>query len=138
MLCARKLLPPAMTSVPIPNRQTILVADDERVIADTLKLILSQHGFDAAVAYDGNSAIEMARRFSPQLFLCDVIMPDINGVEVAIQVRAILPECRVLLFSGQADVLDLLVLARLRDYKFDVVVKPIHPSELLARLRSLI
>ena len=75
MLCARKLLPPAMTSVPIPNRQTILVADDERVIADTLKLILSQHGFDAAVAYDGNSAIEMARRFSPQLFLCDVIMP---------------------------------------------------------------
>jgi DNA-binding response OmpR family regulator len=69
----------------------ILIADGERAIADTLQMILSRHGFEVVIAYEGKTALEKARQFSPRVFLCDVMMPDMNGVEVAIQVRAILP-----------------------------------------------
>lgn len=115
----------------------ILIVDDEQIVADTLKMILSQHGFEAAVAYDGETAIERVLQFSPQVFLCDVMMPDMNGVEVAIRVRAILPECRIVLFSGQAGVDDLLREASLRGHEFELLLKPIHPSELVEHLRSL-
>lgn len=115
----------------------ILIADDEQNIADTLQIILSQQGFEVVVAYDGKTAIEKMRQSSPQIFLCDVIMPEINGVEVAIQVRAILPECRIVLFSGQAGVNDLLKEARARGHEFELLLKPIHPSELINHLRSL-
>lgn len=115
----------------------ILIADDEPTIADTLQMILSQHGFEVATAYDGETAIEKARQFRPQIFLCDVMMPGINGVEAAIQVRATLPACRVVLFSGQAGVHELLKEARLRGYEFELLLKPIHPTDLLGYLRSL-
>ena len=115
----------------------ILIVDDEHIIADTLQMILSQHGFEAAVAYDGETVIESARQFRPQIILCDVMMPDMNGVEVAIQVRALLPNCRILLFSGQAGVDDLLRDARLRGHQFELLLKPIHPSELVEHLHSL-
>jgi CheY-like chemotaxis protein len=100
-------------------------------------LILSRHGFEVVIAYDGKTALEKARQFSPRVFLCDVMMPDMNGVEAAIQVRAILPECRIVLLSGQAGVYDLLLEARARGYEFELLLKPIHPSELLDHLRSL-
>lgn len=65
------------------------------------------------------------------------MMPDMNGLEAAIQVRASIPECRVLLFSGQAGALDLVQETLLRGHEFELLLKPIHPSELLDRLRSL-
>lgn len=97
-----------MMSSPAPSRQRVLVADDEQIIADTLKMILSQDGFEVAVAYEGKTAVEIARQFSPQIFLCDVMMPELNGLEAAIQMRSIIPGCRVLLLSGQAGGLDLI------------------------------
>lgn len=115
----------------------ILIADDEQTIADTLGMILSQHGFEVAIAYNGKTAIERVRQFDPQVFLCDVMMPDMNGVEVAIRTRAILPECRIVLFSGQAGVHDLLQEARVPGHEFELLLKPIHPSELVEHLRSL-
>lgn len=119
------------------SEMRILIADDEQTIADTLELILSKHGFEVAIAYDGKTAIEKARHFGPKVFLCDVIMSGMNGVEVAIQVRTFLPECRILLFSGQAGAHDLLQEAHVRGHQFDLLLKPIHPSELLDHLRSL-
>lgn len=114
----------------------VLIADDEQIIADTLRMILSQHGFEVAVAYGGKAAIERASQWCPQIFLCDVVMPNVNGVEAAIQVRALLPECRILLLSGQPGVHDLLQKARVHGHEFEFLLKPIHPSELLDHLRT--
>ena len=125
-----------MTTSSFPIQRRVLVADDERTIADTLQLILSQNGFEVAVTYDGASAIEKARLFNPQIFLCDVMMPGVNGVDAAIQMRALIPGCRVLLFSGQSAVFDMIQEARLLGHEFELLLKPIHPSELLDRLRS--
>jgi CheY-like chemotaxis protein len=123
---------------PFPEhyKPKVLVADDERLIADTLGMILNRSGFRASVVYDGIQAVETARSWQPDLLLTDVVMPAMNGVEAAIQICAMIPECRVLLFSGQAGTSDLLQEARARGYHFEVLPKPIPPSELLARLRS--
>ena len=117
-------------------RPRVLVADDERVIADTLGLILNQSGFEAATAYNGAKAVELARSFHPDVFLGDVVMPGMSGIEAAIRICSMIPECRVLLLSGQAATSDLLHDARLRGHDFEILLKPIHPTQLLARLRQ--
>lgn len=114
----------------------VLVADDERVIADTLAIILNQSGFDATAVYSGEKAVEAAKALQPEMLISDVIMTDLNGIDAAIQIRALLPSCKILLFSGQAATADLLDRARGQGHEFEILAKPVHPQDLLARLRG--
>ena len=113
----------------------ILVADDERVIADTLAMILNQSGFEARAVHSGEKALEMAPIFAPDMLISDVIMEDLNGIDAAIRIRALLPNIKILLFSGQAATADLLEKARADGDEFEILAKPIHPQDLLNRLR---
>jgi CheY-like chemotaxis protein len=114
----------------------VLIADDERLIADTLGLILKKAGFEAETVYSGQKAVEAARAHCPDVFLADVVMPGMTGIDAAMEIAAINPACRILLLSGQAATADLLRDARLRGHHFEVLLKPIHPSQILARLRA--
>jgi CheY-like chemotaxis protein len=114
----------------------VLVVDDERVIADTLAIILNQAGFDASAVYSGEDAVQSARLQPPDLVITDVVMPDLNGIEAAIVIRSFLPHCKILLFSGQAATADLRENARLRGYEFEILAKPVHPQDLLAKIRG--
>ncbi|MGD0913381.1 MAG: response regulator [Terracidiphilus sp.] len=116
----------------------VVVADDEDVIADTLAMILSQAGFEARAVYSGEKVLEIVPGFKPDMLISDVIMPGITGIETAIKVRAMLPSCKILLFSGQAATAPLLEKARAQGYDFDILSKPVHPSDLLARMRVVI
>ena len=118
------------------NKPKVLVADDERVIADTLVMILNQSGFDARAAYSGENALELASTFEPEMLIFDVIMDGMNGIDAAICIREILPAIKVLLFSGQAATADLLDKARTQGYEFDILTKPVHPQDLLSRMRA--
>jgi CheY-like chemotaxis protein len=118
------------------GKPKVLVVDDERVIADTLAIILNQHGYDAAAVYTGTGAVERARAVKPDLIISDVIMPDMNGIEAAIRIRKFLPSCKILLFSGQAATADLLESARAQGHEFEILAKPVHPQDLLAKLRG--
>ncbi len=118
------------------RKPKVLVVDDERVIADTLAIILNKNGFDAAAVYTGKDAVERARSDQPNLIISDVIMPDMNGIEAAITIRRFLPSCKILLFSGQAATADLLKKARAKGHEFEVLAKPVHPQDLLAKLRE--
>ena len=123
--------------MPIANKKPkVLVADDERVIADTLAMILNQSGFDAIAVYSGEKALELAPTVRPDMLISDVIMADLNGIEAAIRIRKILPGIKVLLFSGQAATADLLEKARHEGHEFDILAKPVHPQDLLNRLRA--
>jgi DNA-binding response OmpR family regulator len=115
-------------------RPVVLVVDDEPVIADTLAAILKQAGFAALVAYDGQEALEIAKIVPPDLLLTDVVMPGISGVELAIALRNAVPECRILLFSGQAATMDLLAETNEHGHDFAILSKPLHPKDLLARI----
>jgi CheY-like chemotaxis protein len=114
----------------------VLVVDDERVIADTLAMILNQSGFDARAVYSGEKAVEMASTFTPDMLITDVIMADLNGIDAAIMIRSILPKIKILLFSGQAATADLLEKARAKGYEFEILAKPVHPQDLLSRLQA--
>ena len=114
----------------------VLVADDERVIADTLSIILNQHGFEATAVYSGEKAVETAKTLKPDMLISDVIMTDMNGIDAAIKIRGMLPDCKILLFSGQAATADLLDRARTQGHEFEILAKPVHPQDLLARLRN--
>ncbi len=118
------------------QKSKVLVADDERVIADTLAMILNQSGFHARVAYTGEKALELAAEFQPDMLISDVIMAGLNGIDAAIKIRQILPNIKILLFSGQAATADLLEKARERGYEFEILAKPVHPQDLLAKLRA--
>ena len=114
----------------------VLVVDDERVIADTLAMILNQSGFDARAVYSGEKAVDMASTFTPDMLITDVIMADLNGIDAAIMIRSILPKIKILLFSGQAATADLLEKARAKGYEFEILAKPVHPQDLLSRLQA--
>jgi CheY-like chemotaxis protein len=114
----------------------VLVVDDERVIADTLAMILNQSGFDAKAVYSGEKAVELASTFTPDMLITDVIMADLNGIDAAIMIRALLPKIKILLFSGQAATADLLEKARAKGYEFEILAKPVHPQDLLSRLQA--
>ena len=118
------------------RKPKVLVVDDERVIADTLAIILNQNGFTATAVYSGTGAIEKARSERPDLIISDVIMEDMNGIDAAINIRQFLPSCKILLFSGQAATADLLEKARAKGHQFEILAKPVHPQHLLATLRD--
>ena len=121
---------------PASVRPRVLVADDESIIADTLAIILAQNGYEATAVYCGAEAIERAKTWRPDLLLADVVMPDMSGIEAAIRIRALLPACRILLLSGQAATIDLMQDAREDGHQFEIILKPIHPTQLLARLQQ--
>jgi DNA-binding response OmpR family regulator len=117
-------------------RPVVLVVDDESVIADTLTEILNRSGFAAMPAYDAEEALETALLMPPELVISDVILPGMSGIDLAISVKRIFPDCRILLFSGQAATSDLLSSANSRGHHFSLLRKPIHPTELLARVKE--
>ncbi len=117
-------------------RPKVLVVDDEQVIANTLAMILNQSGFEAKPVYSGEKAVELASTFQPDMLITDVIMADLNGIDAAIRIRALLPKIKILLFSGQAATADLLEKARTQGYEFEILAKPVHPQDLLSKLRG--
>ena len=115
----------------------IFIVDDEPVIASSLAAILRLSGFSAGFFTSPREALVAARSESPDLLISDVAMPDISGIDLAIQMRAQHPNCKILLFSGQAATSDLLEGARAQGYDFRLLQKPVHPSVFLAEIGAL-
>jgi CheY-like chemotaxis protein len=113
------------------------VVDDEKMIADTMSEILTGAGFQVAVAYDGWTALEAASRFPPDYMLSDVLMPRMNGVELAIAIRKIFPLAKIFLFSGQAGISEILLNGQRQGFQFELIAKPIHPLKLIERLKNI-
>ncbi len=118
--------------------QRIFVVDDEQVIADTLSAILKGSGYDAIAFYNAETALTACEHQRPDFVITDVSMPGMNGIEMGIEIRSRFPECGVLLFSGHAGTSVFLETAKERGCSFDVLTKPVHPKELLAKLESAI
>jgi DNA-binding response OmpR family regulator len=121
-----------------PIRPRVFVVDDETVIANTLGVILRQQGFEAHSFNLPLEALSAAREMAPDLLISDVVMPLLSGIELAIQLRELCPNCKVLLFSGQAATASMLDSARASGHDFEVLAKPVHPADLLKRIRTVI
>jgi DNA-binding NtrC family response regulator len=120
-----------------PARSRIFVVDDEFIIASTLATILQRNGFDAIYFTEPLKALEAARQEAPQLLITDVVMPGLSGIDLAIALKEDCPTCKVLLFSGQAATSNLLQASREKGYDFELLSKPIHPTEFLKKIKGV-
>jgi DNA-binding NtrC family response regulator len=117
------------------SKLRVFVVDDEPVIAWTVAKILSMNGLSVQSFTKPTEALEAARLQPPHLLLSDILMPELTGVDLAIQVKALCPECKIMLFSGQAGTVN--PLADVSKLSGTVVLtKPLHPRELLAAVRQ--
>jgi CheY-like chemotaxis protein len=118
-------------------RPVTYVVDDEKVIASTLAAILKNSGFAAIAFTNPQEALKAAESEAPALLISDVMMPEMTGIELAVQLTSMHPTCKILLFSGQAATADLLASARQDGHDFVLLQKPVHPKDLLAAIGKL-
>ncbi|GAB6933797.1 response regulator YycF [Calditerricola satsumensis] len=114
-------------------RGRILVVDDERPIAEILKFSLEKEGYDVLLAFDGEEAVEKARRDKPDLILLDIMLPKQDGFSVC---RAIRQESDVPIIMITARDSELDIVLGLELGADDYVTKPFGMRELIARVKA--
>jgi DNA-binding NtrC family response regulator len=103
---------------------SVFVVDNEHVIASTLATIMKMHGFSATYFTSPLEALDAARKKAPDLLISDVELPGLSGIDLAIQMKAQYPTCKILLFSGEVATLDLLEEVRAQGHEFDFLLRP--------------
>jgi len=116
----------------------ILIVEDEKVVADTLGQILGANGYDIRVVYSAEDAVSVISEWAPDLAILDVMLPKMNGIELAVVLKENLPRCHVLLFSGQPSVGALMQKAKNEGHEFDILAKPVHPTVMLNAISTLL
>ena len=114
---------------------TILIADDEDSIVQLAKLYLSKEGYRILTARDGQEALEAARRHKPDLLVLDLMMPRVDGWEVARRLRKYSAIPIIMLTARDDDVDKIVGLELGAD---DYVTKPFNPRELVARVKAVL
>lgn len=117
------------------SKGRVLVIDDDQLVADTLAMVLNVSGYDAVAVYSGEHGLELARHTAYDHLITDVMMEPMNGIQVSLAMRAISPECKVLLLSGNERTASLLAEAVRDGHAFEILAKPAHPSVVLDLLR---
>lgn len=119
------------------RKLSVLVVDDEQLVADSLVDILKMVGHEASSLYSGSDAIEKAAEVPFDVLISDVVMGEISGIDAAIEICKLLPNCKVLLVSGNNRTADLLKRAEEQGHNLDVLAKPVHPSVIIEWLRKV-
>ena len=114
----------------------ILVIEDEKMLADSIKAMLERKGFQVECVYDGESGKEYAELGIYDLLILDVMMPKMDGFEVARQVRRARCNTPILMLTARSDVQDRIAgLNAGADY---YLTKPFDSGELLASVNALL
>jgi diguanylate cyclase (GGDEF)-like protein len=116
--------------------ETILVVDDDPDIARFVEVNLRSAGYDVAVAGDGEEALERAAELRPDLVLLDVMMPRIDGFEVAQRLRKNPQTANTSIIMLTAKALSADKVTGLQSGADDYIIKPFDPIELLARVKG--
>src|SRR5437660_8666434 len=118
------------------KHRRVMVVDDEMLVAESLVEILRMEGFQAIAVSDGAAAVKWAEILEPDTIICDIAMPRMDGFAVAEQIRELLPECRIILFSGHAGMHRKLADAQAEGLEFEFLAKPVKPEIVLSMLRN--
>jgi two-component system, OmpR family, response regulator len=113
----------------------ILVVDDEKRIVEIVKAYLEKDGFQVTGAYDGQAALQVARKEKPDLVILDLMLPEVNGWDVCRTLRKE-SDVPVIMLTARDDVTDKIVGLELG--ADDYVTKPFDPKELVARVKAVL
>ena len=114
---------------------TVVVVDDERPLAELVARYLTREGYHVELAHDGPSALELIARVDPELIVLDLMLPGIDGLEVARRVRAS-SDAYLVMLTARSDEVDRIV--GLRVGADDYVTKPFSANELVARIQAVL
>lgn len=116
----------------------VMIVDHEASIADASARLLGMFGYECYAVYNAADALACAESFTPDVILSDVFMDGVNGVELCLEIKQMLPDCRILLLSGHVPTAHALMEdAGKRGYNFELVAKPVRPEDLVARIAAL-
>ena len=115
--------------------QKILVVDDEKHLVEIIKAYLERDGFEVIVAYDGKTALELARKVLPDLVVLDLMLPQISGLDVCRTLRKE-SDVPVIMVTAKDEVTDKIIGLELG--ADDYVTKPFDPKELVSRVRAVL
>jgi DNA-binding response OmpR family regulator len=113
----------------------ILIVDDEKQIVDIIRAYVQREGYIALAAFDGNSALEMAREQRPDLIVLDLMLPGLTGWDVCRAIRAE-SDVPIIMLTARDDTTDKIVGLELG--ADDYVTKPFDPKELISRIRAVL
>jgi len=120
-------------------RKRVLVVDDDRLVADTLRMVFVVNGFESEACYSAADALHKARSFDPELLLCDVTMPGQNGLQLAAAISREMPKCQMIMLTAylsNAASVELEALRMKRPLK--LLSKPCRPELLLKEASELL
>jgi DNA-binding response OmpR family regulator len=115
------------------EKQTILVVDDDKAIADSTAIYLKNEGYDVLTAKDGMDALEMLENHSVHLVILDIMMPRMDGIAATLKIREQRNIPIIMLTAKSEDADKVMGLGVGAD---DYVTKPFSPLELIARVKS--
>jgi CheY-like chemotaxis protein len=118
--------------------KSILVVDDEPLVADTLSLLLMIDKHRVDVARDGETALARYKSSRYDLVITDLMMPGIDGLELARLIRAQVPQQRIILVSGHLGALSLSNRDKMQLQNVDALLgKPFSPEQLRQAVRAI-
>ncbi len=117
------------------SMEKILVADDDRNIAELLRLYLEKEGYTVTLACDGVDAMEKFTTDTPDLILLDIMMPRLDGWQVCREVRQ-RSDCPIIMLTAKGETFDKVLGLELG--ADDYVVKPFDPKEIVARIKAVL
>lgn len=111
----------------------ILVVDDEKEIAESIKIYLEEEGYKVFINFDGEQALETLKREDIHLLILDIMMPKVDGISLARTIRK-LSSVPIIFLSAKSETTDKIV--GLNAGADDYITKPFEPLELIARVKS--
>jgi DNA-binding response OmpR family regulator len=115
--------------------EKILVVDDEKPIVDSIKYTLYKEGFDVVVSYDGEDALEKAKKEGPDLIILDIMLPKLSGLEVCRIIRRT-SNVPIIMLTAKGEDMDRVVGLELG--ADDYISKPFSMRELVARIKAVL
>jgi CheY-like chemotaxis protein len=116
----------------------ILIVDDEQIFADTLAQIFQSEGYDCRAVYSAEQAIETVAEWNPALAVLDVMLPGMNGIDLAILLHANYPSLAVMMISGNVGTGGLMEKAAQQGHSFAILPKPFPVPDLLSNASKIL
>jgi Response regulators consisting of a CheY-like receiver domain and a winged-helix DNA-binding domain len=113
----------------------ILIVDDDKNICELLRLYIEKEGFEAAIANDGEAAVEMFESFAPDLVMLDIMLPKLDGWQVCREIRK-KASTPIIMLTAKGEVFDKVLGLELG--ADDYVVKPFETKEIIARINAVL
>ena len=117
------------------NKQKILIVDDDENIAELISLYMTKECFETQIVYDGESALQAADTFAPDLILLDLMLPGIDGYQVCREIRQ-KSQTPIIILSAKGEVFDKVLGLELG--ADDYMEKPFDTKELVARVKAVL